>query len=177
MIPYFIIVYIRYAYYVIEETSVSRDVYVNPQPFPGCTYCPSGPVWKCTSYHICIIREVGRSFQNPVGTCRMGGQHRTDVVVDERLRVRGVSGLRVIDTSVFPAVINANTNAAALAVGEKGADLVLEDHRTQFGNDPGYEQSWSVPVNTIDDEFDKKNKLDLNNDNKTTPYMIYNKFK
>ncbi|CAG2174628.1 unnamed protein product, partial [Oppiella nova] len=136
---------ISYAYYVVEETSVSKYVYVNPQPVPGCSYCSSGPVWQCTSYHICIIKQVGRSFRHPVGTCRMGGQHRTDVVVDERLRVRGVSSLRVIDTSVFPTVINANTNAAALAVGEKGADLVLEDHRTQFGSDPGYEQSWNLP--------------------------------
>ena len=51
-----------------------------------------------------------------------------DSVVDERLRVRGVTGLRVIDASIMPAVISGNTNAAVVAIAEKGADLVLADH-------------------------------------------------
>ncbi|CAG2110724.1 unnamed protein product, partial [Medioppia subpectinata] len=42
---------ISYAYYVIEETSVRQYAYVNPQPMPGCRYCPTGPVWQCQSYH------------------------------------------------------------------------------------------------------------------------------
>jgi choline dehydrogenase-like flavoprotein len=50
-------------------------------------------------------------------------------VVDARLRVRGVQGLRVIDASVMPAMVSGNTNAASMMIGEKGAALVLEDHR------------------------------------------------
>lgn len=57
-----------------------------------------------------------------VGTCRMGAD--TDSVVDTSLRVRGVRGLRVIDASIIPRLISANTNAAAMMIGEKGADLV-----------------------------------------------------
>jgi choline dehydrogenase len=57
-----------------------------------------------------------------VGSCRMGTDARS--VVDPELRVRGVEGLRVIDASVMPIVTSANTNAAALMIGEKGADLV-----------------------------------------------------
>jgi choline dehydrogenase len=48
-------------------------------------------------------------------------------VVDERLRVRGVGGLRVIDASVMPSVVSGNTNAAVIALAERGADIVRED--------------------------------------------------
>ena len=48
-------------------------------------------------------------------------------VVDQRLRVHGISGLRIIDASVFPLNVSGNTNAAAIVTGAKGADMVLED--------------------------------------------------
>ena len=60
-----------------------------------------------------------------VGSCRMG--HDADSVVDERLRVRGVSGLRVVDCSVMPGLISGNTNAPAMAVGWRAGDLILQD--------------------------------------------------
>ncbi|CAG2173266.1 unnamed protein product, partial [Oppiella nova] len=122
---------ISHAFYLVEESSISEHVYVNPEPIPGCQYCPDIPVWKCSSYHKCLIQQIATPFLHPVGTCRMGAVDRDDVVVDERLRVKGVRNLRVIDSSVFPTVMNANTNAAAIVVGEKGAALVLEDYHQE----------------------------------------------
>ncbi len=50
-------------------------------------------------------------------------------VVDSRLRVKGIHGLRVIDASVMPRMVSTNTNAASILIGEKGAAMVIEDHR------------------------------------------------
>lgn len=70
----------------------------------------------------------GDSVHHPVGSCRMGSDE--EAVVDPRLKVRGVDGLRVIDASVMPRLIAGNTNAATLMIGERGADFVLGKETT-----------------------------------------------
>lgn len=72
-----------------------------------------------------FCREAGETVFHPTSTCRMGVDAGS--VVDERLRVRGLEGLRVIDASVMPSVPSGNINAAVIAIAEKGAELVLED--------------------------------------------------
>jgi choline dehydrogenase len=70
-------------------------------------------------------RRAGSVF-HACGTCAMGADPRSSVV-DQRLRVRGVSGLRVVDAAIFPNISSGNTNAPTLMVAEKAADLILED--------------------------------------------------
>jgi choline dehydrogenase len=70
-------------------------------------------------------RETGQTAWHTVGTCRMG--RSGEGVVDTRLRVQGVAGLRVVDASVMPTIPSSNTNAAAIMVGERGASFILED--------------------------------------------------
>ena len=62
---------------------------------------------------------------HPTSTCSMGRMGDSMAVVTPDLRVRGIDRLRVIDASIMPSVISGNTNATAVAIGEKGADLVL----------------------------------------------------
>lgn len=88
-----------------------------------------GPTTQSPADFAAYVRESVYSIFHPVGTCRMGPEPR-DNVVDSRLRAHGLSGLRVIDASIFPSIPSANTNAPTMMVAEKGATYILgEDNR------------------------------------------------
>jgi len=72
-----------------------------------------------------FARATSTTVFHPTSTCRMGSD--PTAVTDERLRVRGIGGLRVVDASIMPALVSGNTNAAAVMIAEKGADVILQD--------------------------------------------------
>jgi len=90
----------------------------------GGEYCP-GEAAQSPEAITAHIRENAQTVYHPVGTCRMGTDDRA--VVDPRLRVRGLAGLRVVDAAVMPLIPGGNTNAPVIMIAEKAADLIRGD--------------------------------------------------
>jgi len=114
---------------VVESSYFAPYVEYSKIPLPGCelAQCPNKPLSECYTYLACCAQMYTFTTFHPVGTCRMGNQTNPKAVVDERLRVRNVRNLRVIDSSIMPTVTNSNTNAPSMMIGEHGAEMILHD--------------------------------------------------
>ncbi|XP_001355518.2 glucose dehydrogenase [FAD, quinone] [Drosophila miranda] len=90
--------------------------------WPGCEQVPlfTDAFWEC------MVRRYTSTIYHPVGTCKMGPYWDKDAVVDAKLRVYGIRGLRVIDASIMPKLVSANTNAPVIMIAEKGSDMIKE---------------------------------------------------
>jgi choline dehydrogenase-like flavoprotein len=88
-----------------------------------------GPEAQTDAELIEAAGRIGTTIFHPVGTARMGAEGDPGAVLDERLRVRGIAGLRVIDASAMPRIVSGNTSSPTLMIAEKGAAMVLEDGR------------------------------------------------
>nr|XP_053643895.1 glucose dehydrogenase [FAD, quinone]-like [Cherax quadricarinatus] len=97
---------------------------------PGC----ESEVFGSDEYWACYTRFMAKTTFHPVGSCKMGPASDPYSVVDHTLKVRGVSGLRVVDGSIMPLITSGNTNAPVLMIGEKAADIIKQD--------------WGIPTTT-----------------------------
>jgi choline dehydrogenase-like flavoprotein len=91
-----------------------------------------GPAVQTDEQILDAFRQGGQSGYHACGTCRMGGDVQS--VVDPRLKVRGVQGLRVMDLSVAPTMLSGNTNGPVMAMAWRASDLILEDARLALGH-------------------------------------------
>jgi choline dehydrogenase len=73
--------------------------------------------------------DIGTTIFHPVGTCKMGPAENRSAVVDSRLRVHGLSGLRVVDASIMPVITSGNTNSPTVMIAERGAEMIAADRR------------------------------------------------
>jgi choline dehydrogenase len=101
---------------IMGQPALSRYIAEEREPGTGCT---------SEADLLAFARAKGTTVFHPTSTCRMGSD--VTAVVDERLRVRGIDGLRVIDGSIMPTVVSGNTNAAIVMIAEKGAEMILQD--------------------------------------------------
>ncbi|KAK9299911.1 hypothetical protein QLX08_007215 [Tetragonisca angustula] len=108
------------------ESFKKYDFRLIDKPLPGCEEFEFGEkdYWKC------VIMEYTGTIYHPVGTCKMGPKSDPEAVLDERLKVYGIDGLRVVDASIMPKIVRGNTNAPTIMIAEKASDMIKEEWLT-----------------------------------------------
>lgn len=107
----------------VEGVRISREIFRQPalQAFIKRMQFPADEVETKADFEA-YARQFGRTSYHPCGTCKMGSDDMA--VVDTELKVRGIDGLRICDSSIFPSLIGSNTNAPTIMVAEKASDLI-----------------------------------------------------
>lgn len=108
---------------MFNTTAFKENEYLmDDVPLPNCKQ------WEFNSnkYWSCVIREYTASCYHIAGSCKMGPQTDQEAVVDTKLRVYGISGLRVADASIMPIVVHGNTNAPTIMIAEKASDMIKD---------------------------------------------------
>jgi choline dehydrogenase-like flavoprotein len=109
---------------MVRGVKAARAILAQPafDPYRGAEISP-GPQVQSDDAIRDFIRRKAETIYHPVGTCKMG--HDPMSVVDDKLAVHGLRGLRVVDASIMPTLIGGNTNAPTVAIAEKAADMIL----------------------------------------------------
>ncbi|UPT85762.1 choline dehydrogenase [Bradyrhizobium barranii subsp. apii] len=112
----------------VEGLKILRKILNAPalKPFVVSEYDPGAKV-STDGELLDYCRERGSTIYHPTSTCRMGNDALA--VVDQRLKVRGLEGLRIVDVSIMPDLVSGNTNAPIIMIAEKASDMILEDAR------------------------------------------------
>ena len=108
----------RFTRRLVESQAMSAYIVAEKVP---------GPVAKSDAQLLEAARNISQTIYHPTSTCKMGSDEQA--VVDSRLRVHGIRGLRIADASIMPAIVSGNTNAPAIMIGEKASDMILRDTR------------------------------------------------
>ncbi len=114
---------------IVEGIKIARRIAAEPPLTSKITeeFRP-GPDAQSDAALLEWARNSATTIYHPTGTCKMGSG--PDAVVDERLRVHGIRGLRIADCSIMPEIVSGNTNAPAIMIGEKASEMIIEDRRT-----------------------------------------------
>lgn len=110
---------------LLEGFKIARKVGQAEAINPFCDLELQPGIWSQSDDALCAyIRERANTLFHPVGTCKMGSDPMS--VVNDRLQVHGVQGLRVVDASIMPTITSGNTNAPVIMIAEKAADLIKQ---------------------------------------------------
>lgn len=109
--------------FIHTPSAKNHEVEIVRVNIPGCAEIEFDKL----GYWECYIRHMSTSVFNPTSSCKMGPDSDPEAVVDARLMVKGIKGLRVIDASIMPNIISGGTNAPTIMIAEKGADLIKDD--------------------------------------------------
>ena len=131
---------------LIDSIRRGREILASPafKPFLGEERFP-GAAQQSDAELTEFVRATAETEYHPVGTCKMGGDPMA--VVDDKLRVRGIDRLRVIDASIMPSVVSGNTNAPVIMIAEKGAEMMLAPAAKQIDNE-GFHRCVIATLNT-----------------------------
>ncbi|WP_322092608.1 GMC family oxidoreductase [Paraburkholderia bannensis] len=111
---------LRFTRRIVSAEALKK--YVPQEILPGVQYQTDEELVQAAG-------NVGTTIFHPVGTCRMGRKGEADAVVDSRLRVFGVEGLRVVDASIMPEITSGNTNSPTVMIAEKASRMILQDRK------------------------------------------------
>ena len=112
-----------------DALKLSRRIAAMPAltPYSPEEFLP-GPQFQSEEELAVAAGNIGTTIFHPVGTCKMGRADDDSAVVDPRLRVRGIDGMRVVDASIMPTITSGNTAAPTMMIAEKAAGMILADH-------------------------------------------------
>ncbi|MGO4327747.1 GMC family oxidoreductase [Cupriavidus sp. 2TAF22] len=131
-----------------DSLRLTRRIVASPAlaPYKPQEWLP-GPAFETDEQLAQAAGEIGTTIFHPVGTCRMGRADDPGAVVDQRLRVIGIDGLRVVDASVMPLITSGNTNSPTIMIAERASDMIREDRRRRMAGAAGEGAAPAAPAN------------------------------